>query len=59
MELYNAKTFVIAKLKAYGLTIGKYYQVYDSHQHFDDKCLTIIDDNNEKKSYNIGYFELE
>lgn len=57
MELFNVKIFVVAKLSAYGLTVGKYYQVYGSHQHFKDKCVNIIDDNGENKDYNIGYFE--
>jgi hypothetical protein len=57
MELYNAKIFVIARFKVYGLTIGKYYQVHNSHQHFDDKCFKIIDDNGNLKDYNISCFE--
>lgn len=57
MNLFNAKTFVVAKIKAYGLTIGEYYEVHNSHQHFTDKCLKIVDDNDELKDYNIDYFE--
>lgn len=57
MEIFNTKIYIVAKLKAYGLTVGKYYEVLDSHQHFNDKCMTIINDEGETRSYNIGYFD--